>query len=91
MNDTSLSPSAYRTVSVPSSTTGPTSMSVHGGGGGGGGTSGPSFPRPRSPHPLLPSLCSGEKPMAGCAGPGTRFPSAHGECSFLILSKETHP
>jgi hypothetical protein len=24
--------------------------------GGGGGTSGPSFPRPRSPHPLLPSF-----------------------------------
>jgi hypothetical protein len=28
---------------------------------GGGGTSGPSFPRPRSPHPLLPSFCSGGK------------------------------
>jgi len=33
--------------------------------GGGGGTSGPSFPRPRSPHSLLPSFCSGDHPTVG--------------------------
>jgi hypothetical protein len=45
--------------------------------GGGGGTSGPSFPRPRSPHPLLPSFCSGEKTAAQCRRRPTRCCRKH--------------
>jgi hypothetical protein len=60
--------------------------------GGGGSTSGPSFPRPRSPHPLLPSFCSGGEdrwlPTLDQPHDSRATASAH---SFFIFSKETHP
>ncbi len=81
-------------VRMLSSPTGPTSVSVHGGGGGGGGTSGPRFPRPRSPHPLLPSfLFRGENRwLPTPAGrPHHSRALAASAPAFLILSKGDPP